>query len=277
MSTQGDSQSPTARALFEQLSETASSLNSASDLLNARVEQLDSALQKFNLGVACWETFARSDEEAFPLWFREEIGYAKIKDKWRIGLRELSGHEGYSEQDKTAEWPFTEAPREMRVRASSNFAKLIAKLNEVAKVTEQKLTASTTEVERLTTAIDALFDAQATRKSKPANQAEPLSIDNLRNAVTQTLHEKGHETASALLQSGQWTVADGSITVKVSVKKTMLSLTMNPEAERIIRTALQQAGSNAKFIVLPGPGQQPLESSPAKPVSLTPSTVEGAE
>jgi DNA polymerase-3 subunit gamma/tau len=43
----------------------------------------------------------------------------------------------------------------------------------------------------------------------------------------------------------------------------MLSLTMNPEAERIARTALQQAGSSAKLIVLPGDGS----ASPARPAA----------
>ncbi len=97
---------------------------------------------------------------------------------------------------------------------------------------------------------------------EPPASGEFVSIaDKLRDAVTQALHDKGHETASALLRGGQWTVGDGSITVLVAVKKTMLSLTMNPEAERIARSALQQAGSNAKLVVLPGDGS----ASPAPP------------
>jgi DNA polymerase-3 subunit gamma/tau len=87
-------------------------------------------------------------------------------------------------------------------------------------------------------------------------------LDTARDAVSQALHDKGHETASALLRAGQWALSDGNtITVSVAVKKTMLSLTMNPEAERIARTALQQAGSSAKLVVLPGDGS----ASPAPP------------
>ena len=78
--------------------------------------------------------------------------------------------------------------------------------------------------------------------------------DKLREAVTQALHDKGHETASTLLRGGQWQLKDSSITVEVAVRKTMLSLTMNPEAERIARTAIQQAGSTLKLVVLPGDG-----------------------
>ncbi len=100
---------------------------------------------------------------------------------------------------------------------------------------------------------------------EPPASDEYVSItDKLREAVTQALHEKGHETASALLRAGQWSLSDpNTITVLVAVKKTMLSLTMNPEAERIARAALQQAGSSAKLIVLPGDGS----ASPARPAA----------
>jgi DNA polymerase-3 subunit gamma/tau len=78
--------------------------------------------------------------------------------------------------------------------------------------------------------------------------------DKLRDAITQALHEKGLETASTLLRGGQWTVSEGTVTVEVAVGKAMLSITMNTEAERIARTALQQAGSNLKLVVRPGEG-----------------------
>jgi DNA polymerase-3 subunit gamma/tau len=97
---------------------------------------------------------------------------------------------------------------------------------------------------------------------EPPAAGEFVSIaDKLRDAVSQALHDKGHETASALLRAGQWSIVDGNITVSVAVKKTMLSLTMNAEAERIARTALQQAGSSAKLVVLPGDGS----TSPTPP------------
>jgi DNA polymerase-3 subunit gamma/tau len=95
----------------------------------------------------------------------------------------------------------------------------------------------------------------------PAASEFISAADKLRDAVSQALHDKGHETASALLRAGQWSIADGNVIVSVAVKKTMLSLTMNLEAERIARTALQQAGSSAKLVVLPGDGS----TSPAPP------------
>jgi DNA polymerase-3 subunit gamma/tau len=119
---------------------------------------------------------------------------------------------------------------------------------------------ATPEAERI--AADLEEEIASDDLPEPPASGEFVSItDKLRDAVTQALHEKGHETASALLRGGQWTVADGNITVSVAVKRTMLSLTMNLEAERIARAALQQAGSHAKLVVLPGDGS----ASPAPP------------
>ncbi len=85
----------------------------------------------------------------------------------------------------------------------------------------------------------------------------------LRDAVTAALHDKGHETASALLRAGAWSLANGVITVSVAVKKTMLSLAMSPEAERIARATLQAASSAAKLLVVPNDGSATLASVPA--------------
>jgi DNA polymerase-3 subunit gamma/tau len=117
------------------------------------------------------------------------------------------------------------------------------------------------EAERI--AADLEEEIASDGEPEPPASGEYVGIlDTARDAVSQALHDKGHETASALLRAGQWALSDGNtITVSVAVKKTMLSLTMNPEAERIARTALQQVGSSAKLVVLPGDGS----ASPAPP------------
>jgi DNA polymerase-3 subunit gamma/tau len=97
---------------------------------------------------------------------------------------------------------------------------------------------------------------------EPPASSEFISIaDKLRDAVTQALYDKGRETASSLLRVARWQLTDNTITVTVAATKTMLSLTMDIEAERIARAAMQQAGSNAKLVVLPGDGS----ASPAPP------------
>jgi DNA polymerase-3 subunit gamma/tau len=119
------------------------------------------------------------------------------------------------------------------------------------------------EAERIATDLEEEIASDG--EPEPPASGEFMSlIDKLRDAVTQALHDKGHETASALLRAGQWSLSDpNTITVSVAVKKTMLSLTMNPEAERIARTAMQQAGSSAKLVVLPGDGS----ASPVPPAA----------
>ena len=68
-----------------------------------------------------------------------------------------------------------------------------------------------------------------------------------------------------LLSDGRWTVdEDGAIRVEVGVKKTMLGLTMNSEAWKIIGEALRQAGATPKMTVVPGEGIV-AASGPARP------------
>jgi DNA polymerase-3 subunit gamma/tau len=122
------------------------------------------------------------------------------------------------------------------------------------------------EAERITADLDEEIasdgqpQAPATEAAYAASTADPTVA--ARDAVTLALHDKGHETASALLRAGQWSLNGDTITVAVAVRKTMLSLTMNPEAERISRNALQAAGIGAKLVVVPGDGSVSLSSAP---------------
>jgi DNA polymerase-3 subunit gamma/tau len=74
--------------------------------------------------------------------------------------------------------------------------------------------------------------------------AEPTGskLDKLRDSVCDALEASGHHTAAALLSNGNWTEADGAVRVEVGIKKTMLGLTMNPEAEKIVKTAARELG-----------------------------------
>ena len=85
-----------------------------------------------------------------------------------------------------------------------------------------------------------------------------MNIDRLRDVVTSALDEQGHNTAASLLGAGRWRMdEDGAIQVEVGVKKTMLTLTMNGEAWKIVREALRGAGASQKMTVVPGEGTEP--------------------
>jgi DNA polymerase III subunit gamma/tau len=94
-------------------------------------------------------------------------------------------------------------------------------------------------------------------------QTAPADLDSLRDVVTAALNEQGHNTAASLLGAGRWrTDEDGAIQVEVGVKKTMLGLTMNGEAWKIVREALRGAGATQKMTVVPGEAAEPASGSP---------------
>ena len=98
------------------------------------------------------------------------------------------------------------------------------------------------------------------------NKPDGSDLDKLRDVVTAALDEQGHNTAASLLGAGRWKLdEDGAIQVEAGVKKTMLGLTMNAEAWKIVREALRGAGATQKMTVVPG-------ETAAQPSSGTPRT-----
>ena len=69
-----------------------------------------------------------------------------------------------------------------------------------------------------------------------------MELASIRDRICEALDSGGHNTAAALLSSGVWSEADGKLRVEVRIKKTMLGLTMNAEAEKIVKSAAREAG-----------------------------------
>jgi DNA polymerase-3 subunit gamma/tau len=113
---------------------------------------------------------------------------------------------------------------------------------------------------------------QAPRATDPApiDSIPGPSLDQLRDAVCAALDSAGHNTAAALLADGNWSRAGDVVQVEVRVKKTMLSLTMNAEAEKIVRSAAREAGFLKTISVVSavngssenGPGAAPAKRPP---------------
>jgi DNA polymerase-3 subunit gamma/tau len=86
----------------------------------------------------------------------------------------------------------------------------------------------------------------------PPPPASPSS-DAARSAVCAALTEGGHTSAALLLGAGEWTIDGASVRIEVaSMGKKMLSLTVNPAAEKIIRQELQRLGASSRFLIVPG-------------------------
>jgi DNA polymerase-3 subunit gamma/tau len=108
-------------------------------------------------------------------------------------------------------------------------------------------------------------------------EAEPQArteLDAIRETICTALNDQGHNTAAVLLDAGKWTLEGDTIRVEVGIKKMMLSLTMNIEAEKIAKNALRAAGASQKLVVVPGEGA--AGSSNAKPRTAASGSVQAA-
>ena len=106
----------------------------------------------------------------------------------------------------------------------------------------------------------------------PAAEPEPatgfvpgtaLDLDAMREAATAALEAAGHTTAATLLGAGTWTETPDGVRVEVAARKTMLGLTMNADADKLVRAAVRPfAGQPPRPVQwVPGDGA-PAKAAP---------------
>jgi DNA polymerase-3 subunit gamma/tau len=89
----------------------------------------------------------------------------------------------------------------------------------------------------------------ANLQAASAHSAEALQ----RAAVEALTNAKGQDSAADALDEGEWSVDGREVRVQTGVSKTMLPMVVNPEAEKIVKAALHDAGAGAlKLVLLPG-------------------------
>jgi DNA polymerase-3 subunit gamma/tau len=72
-------------------------------------------------------------------------------------------------------------------------------------------------------------------------------------AVAALISAKSQGTAADAMAEAEWAVAESEIRVQTQLSKTMLPMVMNAEAEKLVRSALRDAGAGAlKLVLLPG-------------------------
>ncbi len=100
-----------------------------------------------------------------------------------------------------------------------------------------------------------------------AQPAAGLDLDGMREAACEALSAGNHATAATLLGAGTWSETPDGIRVEVAARKTMLGLTMNAEAEKLVRAAIRPyAGQPPRPIQwVPGEGSMGTASPPARP------------
>lgn len=160
--------SPEAVAAYRQLSQTAESLNKASDRLGKIVEKLDTALKDLNLGVQAWVKFNDWSTED-GTWHTDSVGYAKVNNRWGLSIMSEAGDfQAGPDHDSTRVWIFNEAPRELRVQASPHIHLVVPELNRVANLMIEELAKRTEQVDELSLAISIVSMPQPTGLRIPA-------------------------------------------------------------------------------------------------------------
>ena len=87
--------------------------------------------------------------------------------------------------------------------------------------------------------------------AEPAPAVSP-DLDQIREAVFAALANEGHETAANLIHQGVWSEQGNAIQVALAVRKAMLALTVNAEAEAICRKTMRAMGAAQKIAFVPG-------------------------
>ena len=91
--------------------------------------------------------------------------------------------------------------------------------------------------------------------------------ERIRDAVCAALAREGHETAAEALHQAVWSTQGNAFRVVVPMRKSMLTLTVNAEAEAICRRAARAAGAMQKILFEPGENGAASGSAPARPAT----------
>jgi DNA polymerase-3 subunit gamma/tau len=107
---------------------------------------------------------------------------------------------------------------------------------------------STAEIEPESAVVPAGWDS-VDLKPEFSHSAEGLQ----KAAVEALANAKNQDTPADALADAEWVVTDNEVRVQTELSKTMLPMVINPEAEKLVKAALRDAGAGAlKLVLLPG-------------------------
>jgi hypothetical protein len=116
---------------YKQLAATAISLNDSFEELAMSIEEIDGALRASNLGInlaaPVWILIPQRDDAQTSYW-RRELGYDRIENRWGITIRARSLGSANGNQNKCEVWFFSEAPRHLQLEAAEKLPDLFEKL-----------------------------------------------------------------------------------------------------------------------------------------------------
>jgi hypothetical protein len=141
------------QSFYNQLSEAAATLNAASDELAKPIASFDAALKRLNLGISAWVKIAGHFDQDSGFYWSQELGYDKVKGNWGIAIKKVMGDASGPGEEDIEEWPFNEAPRQLRIQAVENIPDLIEKMIAEAATVTEKIIQKTAAAKQLAEAL----------------------------------------------------------------------------------------------------------------------------
>lgn len=164
MTLANDSPNPSERIAiaFKTLITSAKGINDASAQLAKPIASLERALKRLNLGVVCWTTI-NSGIDGDRYW-SQDVGYSRVRrvnGDWRLAIRTIEGPEHDPEIRTQEVWPFSDAPRHLRVKAVDKLPELMEALVKTTDATASRLKKKVAPAEELAAAVN-----EITRKDR---------------------------------------------------------------------------------------------------------------
>ena len=175
MSDQNDSLVERVNELLPSLAATAADLNEASEKLSEVIDRIDGALQRLNLGVTAWTVVTQggSSVDGNGTQYRsEDLGYGRTGRKsWGLMLRKGESDYQIPDSGQYDEWPFNEAPRDLRIMAVKQIPNLLKKLDLLSREMVKNLSASIEETVAIVGALEQAARPQRSIKGKPGRRS----------------------------------------------------------------------------------------------------------
>ena len=102
-------------------------------------------------------------------------------------------------------------------------------------------------------ALQSAQDVSGSERTPSVEAAEPASAEQLREIAGRSLRAaRSQSSAAEAIEEAQWTIENGALRIQTTLSAIMLPMVVNPEAEKILRAALREAGAALRVELLPG-------------------------
>jgi hypothetical protein len=214
---------------------------------------LDSALRRLNLGVPAWVDLSSGGEGVY--WWDRGVGYTKLKDRWGIALRTREGNDAAPEDDSEELWPFSEAPRWMRIEAVGKLPDLLDALLKQTEDTTKKLNNKIAQACELADAI-----GRVTEESESTERPRPGAVSDLRSRLHAALKRLDHTYLIDALEHSDLSEKDGEL-IFTTPKMYVLFL-KQPEFKAAVRDV---AGKPIRITIVAGDAPQQAQANSSTP------------